>query len=257
MDLGLGGRFALVTGASKGIGLATAGRLAAEGCRLHLVARTESALQDAAKQLTDRFAVEVSYSPLDLSQSDEVARLHAQLPDVDILVNNAGAIPGGNLDAIDEERWREAWDLKVFGYINMTREYYRRMRERGSGVIVNVIGLAGERPNTGYVAGSTGNAALMQFTKAVGSRSIDEGIRVVGINTGLVETDRAKTLLQTRAEMELGDKERWREYLKNQPLERAAKPSEAADLVVFLASERASYITGTVYILDGGISSRS
>lgn len=257
MDLNLSGRTVLITGASKGIGYAAAEAFAAEGCHLHLVARTAADLDKAKESLHKAHGVEVAVHPMDLAQPGAVEQLIQASPDVDILVNNAGAIPGGNLDTIDEDRWREAWDLKVFGYINMTREYYRRMRERGGGVIVNVIGLAGERPNVNYVAGSAGNASLMAFTRAVGSRSIDEGIRVVGVNTGLVETERAKTLLQTRAEMELGDRERWREMLKKQPLQRAAKPSEAADLVVFLASERASYITGTVYILDGGISSRS
>ena len=257
MDLNLAGRSVLITGGSKGIGYATAEAFAAEGCHLHLVARSEDGLNAAKEKLHQDHGVEVAVHPMDLSKPGAVEQLIQAGPDADILVNNAGAIPGGNLDTVDEERWREAWDLKVFGYINMTREYYRRMRERGGGVIVNVIGLAGERPDAGYVAGSAGNAYLMAFTRAVGSRSIDEGIRVVGVNTGLVETDRAKTLLQTRAEMELGDRERWRELLKNQPLDRAAQPGEAADLIVFLASERASYITGTVYILDGGISSRS
>lgn len=256
MDLNLAGRTVLITGASKGIGYATAEAFAAEGCHLHLVARTEADLDQARESLHKAHGVEVAVHPMDLSQPGAVEQLITASPDVDILVNNAGAIPGGNLDAVDEERWRAAWDLKVFGYINMTREYYRRMRERGGGVIVNVIGLAGERPNTDYVAGSAGNASLMAFTRAVGSRSIDEGIRVVAVNPGLVETERATTLLQTRAEMELGDRERWREFLQKQPLERMAKPSEVADLVVFLASERASYITGTICILDGGISSR-
>ena len=256
MDLNLAGRTVLITGASKGIGYAAAEAFAAEGCHLHLVARTEADLDKAKESLHKAHGVEVAVHPMDLSQPGAVEKLISASPDVDILVNNAGAIPGGNLDAVDEERWRAAWDLKVFGYINMTREYYRRMRERGGGVIVNVIGLAGERPNEGYVAGSAGNASLMAFTRAVGSRSIDEGIRVVAVNPGLVETERATTLLQTRAEMELGDRERWREFLQKQPLERMAMSSEVADLVVFLASERASYISGTVYTLDGGISSR-
>ena len=257
MDLNLAGRTVLITGGSRGIGYAAAEAFAAEGCHLHLVARTEADLDAAKESLHKAHGVEIAVHPMDLAEPGAVDRLIQASPDVDILVNNAGAIPGGNLDAVDEDRWREAWDLKVFGYINMTREYYRRMRERGGGVIVNVIGLAGERPNAGYVAGSAGNSSLMAFTRAVGSKSIDEGIRVVGVNPGLVETERATTLLQTRAEMELGDRERWREMLKHQPLERAAMPSEVADLVVFLASDRASYITGTVYILDGGISSRS
>jgi len=257
MDLNLAGRSVLITGGSKGIGYATAEAFAAEGCHLHLVARSEGDLNAAKERLHQAHGVEVAVHPMDLSKPGAVEQLIQAGPDTDILVNNAGAIPGGNLDTVDEERWREAWDLKVFGYINMTREYYRRMRERGGGVIVNVIGLAGERPDAGYVAGSAGNASLMAFTRAVGSRSIDEGIRVLAVNPGLVETERATTLLQTRAEMELGDRERWREFFKSLPLQRAAMASEVADLVVFLASERASYISGTVYTLDGGASGRN
>ncbi|MCZ6628069.1 MAG: short-chain dehydrogenase/reductase [SAR324 cluster bacterium] len=257
MDLDLKGRSVLITGGSKGIGRAAAEGFAAEGCNLHLVARTEEQLEAAKEELQTAHGVQVAVHPMDLSQPGAVDQLIQASPDADILVNNAGAIPGGNLDAIEEERWREAWDLKVFGYINMTREYYRRMRERGGGVIVNVIGMAGERPDAGYVAGSAGNASLMAFTRAVGSRSLDDGIRVTAINPGLVETERAATLLQTRAEMQFGDRERWREFYEPLPLGRAAKAQEVADLVVFLASARASYISGTVYTIDGGASGRS
>ena len=96
------------------------------------------------------------FYPLDLSDSRNVDKLVEECADTEILVNNAGAIPGGNIDAIDEARWREAWDLKVFGYINMTRRFYGLMRERGKGVIVNILGAAGENPDFDYVAGSSG-----------------------------------------------------------------------------------------------------
>ncbi len=257
MDLELKGKTVLVTGGSKGIGLAAAEGFAAEGCNLHLVARTAETLDAARQRLHQAHGAEVAVHPLDLSASGSAEKLVDAVPNVDILVNNAGAIPGGDLDAIDEERWRKAWDLKVFGYVNMTRVFYRRMKERGAGVIVNVIGLAGERPDAGYVAGSAGNASLMGFTRAMGGASLDHGVRVVAVNPGLVETGRSVTLLQGRAEKEFGDKERWRELLQRQPLQRAAKPEEIGDLVVYLASARASWITGTVVTVDGGVSSRS
>jgi hypothetical protein len=131
-----------------------------------------------------------------------------------------------------------------------------RMQARKQGVIVNVIGLAGERPSANYIAGSAGNASLMAFTRGIGSNSLDSGIRVVAVNPGPVETDRITTLLQARAESELGDSGRWRELTANWPMGRAAKAEECADLVVFLASERASYISGVVYTIDGGIGAR-
>src|SRR6185295_5249438 len=105
--------------------------------------------------------------------------------------NNAGAIPPGTLRDLTDERWRHAWDLKVFGFFNLTREIYKRMRERGSGVIVNVIGVAGERHRANYIAGTTGNAGLMAFTRALGSESVDYGVRAVGVNPGGIQTERA------------------------------------------------------------------
>ena len=128
MELGLRGRRALVTGASKGIGLGCAEALAAEGCDLALVSRTEADLRAAQARLRAAHNVAVEVRALDLSESRSVDTLAADFPDIDILVNNAGAIPGGTLEEIDEARWRAAWDLKVFGYINMCRRFYALMR---------------------------------------------------------------------------------------------------------------------------------
>ena len=257
MDLNLRGKTALVTGASKGIGLAIARQLAAEGCSLHLVARGRDLLEAARDAIATRHQVAVTIHALDLSRSESVAELARSCADIDILVNNAGAIPGGSVDMVDEARWRAAWDLKVFGYVNMTRAFLGLMQQRGSGVILNVIGLAGEKPDAGYVAGSAGNASLMAFSRAVGSTSLDRGVRVLAVNPGPVETDRIVTLMKTRAEREFDDAGRWQEFMKKLPLGRAAKAEEVADLVVFLVSDRAAYVTGTVHTIDGGLGARS
>ena len=257
MELQLGGKKVLITGGSRGLGRSIGGTMAAEGCEVILASRTESDLQKAQVEITESTGAEVSAYAFDLSKTENLERLVDACGDVDILVNNAGAIPGGSLLDVEEPRWREAWDLKVFGYINLTRMMYKIMKERGSGVIVNIIGLAGERFDSNYIAGSTGNAGLMAFTRALGGWSLDDGIRVLGVNPGLFATDRMIKLLETRAERELGDKTRWEELLKGLPLDRAGDPQEIADLVAFLASPKSAYTSGVIFSVDGGVASRT
>jgi len=257
MDLGLKGRIALVTGASKGIGLAVARRLAEEGCHVHLAARSAGALADACAAITREFDVQAKAHVCDLSSGDQARRLAQECAEADILVNNAGAIPGGSLLEIDEPRWREAWDLKLFGYINLTRALYARMAERKRGVVVNILGAAGERMDAAYIAGSTANAGLMAFTRALGGASPKDGIRVIGINPGMTSTGRMVTLTRKRAQDRFGDPERWQELLQNLPFGRAGTPEEIAALAAFLASDLSAYTTGTIMTVDGGATVRS
>jgi NAD(P)-dependent dehydrogenase (short-subunit alcohol dehydrogenase family) len=252
MELALTGKTVVVTGASAGIGKGVAQGFLQEGCIVHMVSRSLENLQAASDEITTGEANRVHLHPLDLSDSTNVNTLIKAVGAPDILVNNAGAIPGGDLQAITEERWREAWDLKVFGYINMCRAFLAAMSERGSGVIINVTGLAAERWDAGYVAGTTGNAGLNAFTRAVGGKSLNDGVRVLAVSPGPVETDRLITLMRTRAEDDFGDAERWREYFQRLPDGRPASVQEIADVVVFMASERAGYVSGTVLTVDGG-----
>lgn len=252
MELGLGGRTALITGASKGIGKGVARELFAQGCTVHCVSRSMQNLEAAASDIAGSDRSRIHLHAKDLSESKSVEELIAEVGTPDILVNNAGAIPAGDLQSVDEARWREAWELKVFGYINMTRAFLRAMEKAGAGVIINVTGLAADRTDAGYVAGTTGNAGLNAFTRAVGGRSLSKGVRVLAVSPGPVETERLVTLMQTRAGAEFGDPERWRDYLANLPAGRAATVSEVADVVVFLASDRASFVSGTVITVDGG-----
>lgn len=256
MELGLTGRWALITGASQGIGEGLAGALAQEGVNLHLSARNAERLQDIASRLTSEHGVEIHYHPMDLTERGAPQRLADAVGTIDILVNNAGVIPGGTLDAIDEAAWRDGWELKVFGYVNLTRILYARMRERHRGVIINNIGNAGQLYDPNYIAGTTGNSALMAFTRALGGRSLDDGIRVVGINPGPVDTDRIYKLLKRRALDWHGDESKYTELLKRYPLGRPAYVREITDLIVFLASDRSGYTSGAIFTVDGGISSR-
>ena len=256
MDLELRGRNVLITGASQGLGLACAWGFAAEGCRVHMAARNGAAMEAARAEMVKQHGVEITCHPLDLSVSENTRALAGACGDLDVLVNNAGAIPSGNIAEVNEQRWRQAWDLKVFGYVNLTREVYARMKARKAGVIVNVIGVAGERHRPDYIAGTTGNAGLIAFTRALGSESVDFGVRVVGINPGRFETERQVKHLKEAAQKEFGDPGRWQEIrarmVERLPFKRSGRPDEVADLAVFLASARASYISGTVVTIDAG-----
>ena len=256
MDLQLKGKSVLITGASKGIGLATAESFAAEGCELHLTARSADALEAAKQNLSQKYGVTVHIYPLDLSQSENINVLANKAPNVDIVINNAGEVPSGPIESLSEEDWRRGYDLKLFGYIFLTREMYARMKARRSGVIINDIGNSGENWDSNYIAGSTGNAALMAFTKALGGQSLDYGVRVVGVNPGPVETDRMIKINKRRALDLWGDESRHIELRAKYPGGRPASSQEVADLMVFLASPRAAYITGSIVTIDGGISAR-
>ena len=256
MDLKLSGRRALITGGSQGIGLSIARLLASEGCHLDLVARSGDDLASVADELRQHHGVEVSVHAVDLAERGRAAELAAICPDIDILVNNAGATPRGTLLDVDEERWRAAFDLKVFGYINLSRAFYRQMKARLGGVIINIIGNGGERLDAGYIAGATGNAALMAFTRALGGASAEDGIRVVGLNPGPVATERLVGLMKTEATKRHGDPTRWREFEAGFPFGRAATVDEIAATVALLASDLSSYTTGTIITIDGGMANR-
>lgn len=254
MDLGLSGKRVLITGGSRGIGFACARAFLGEGADVFLAARDAERLAAAKGELAQRAQGKIDTIALDMSASGAAATLAGAFPEAEILVNNAGAIPGGDILAIDEAKWRAAWDLKVFGYVNLAREMFARMKTKKRGVIVNVIGLGGERHNFNYVAGAAGNASLMSFTHAMGAHSTDHGIRVVGVNPGLVATERMEFLMRIRAKNELGDAERWKELVGklDLPFGRPASADEVANVVVFLASDRAGYISGDVVRVDGG-----
>jgi NAD(P)-dependent dehydrogenase (short-subunit alcohol dehydrogenase family) len=256
MDLRLSGKTVLITGGSRGIGLACAMGFAAEGCTVHIASRSRESLEAARDKIRASHAVPVEIHPADFSSGDTVRSVVEAVGHADILVNNAGDIPRGDIFTMTEPRWRESYELKVFGCVNATRAMLEKMYARKKGVVVNVIGLAGESYIYDYAAGTMGNAGLMAFTRAIGSKSVDHGVRVVAISPSATRTDCMIAYLRGEAEQQFGDPERWPEFIRQMPFGRAAEPDEVADLAVFLASDRASYISGVVMTLDGGQAAR-
>jgi NAD(P)-dependent dehydrogenase (short-subunit alcohol dehydrogenase family) len=255
VDLGLKGKKVLITGASQGIGEGLARAFAWEGCDLYLVARSLDKLEQVAGQ-AGTHGTRVVTMAVDLAAPGSLQAVMQFAGDVDVLVNNAGSIPGGTLWDVDEGAWRHAWELKVFGYINLTRAMYPAMKQRGRGVILNNIGIGGQNFDFNYIAGTTGNAALMAFTCALGGRSLEDGIRVVGVNPGPVDTERVRNVMRAQAAHLLGDPGRYREMLTRFPLGRPAAVAEIADMFVYLASDRSGYTSGSIFTVDGGIASK-
>jgi NAD(P)-dependent dehydrogenase (short-subunit alcohol dehydrogenase family) len=251
MDLQLKGLTALVTGASRGIGYGVARLLAGEGCNLELAARSAEGLERARDSLQNG-DVRVRTHALDLAVPANCEALGKLCGGVDILVNNAGAIPQASLEQMGDAAWRDAWELKVYGFINLTRAIYPAMCARRRGVILNVVGIAGERPIPNYVAGSMANAALMAMSRALGVDALQHGVRVLALNPGSTETDRQVVRWRARAKEQLGDPERWRELTSHFPGGRLATVDEVAATAVFLCSPRSGYTNATVVTVDGG-----
>jgi NAD(P)-dependent dehydrogenase (short-subunit alcohol dehydrogenase family) len=252
MDLKLKGKRVVITGGSKGIGLAIAMRFAREGATPVLVSRSKDLLDQAAAVISQEIGTTAETLALDLSTAADVLKLCTQAGAIDVLVNNAGAIPSGSLSEVSDEKWRQAWELKLYGYINLVRAVLPSMEQRGSGVICNIIGMAGAAPRADYICGSTANAALIAFTQGVGGASPRHGVRVFGINPSPTRSDRMEAMMRSQAISKLGDEDRWMELTKALPFGRLTEPTEIADLTAFSCSPLASYLSGTVVNVDGG-----
>jgi len=249
MNLNLAGLNVVVTGASKGIGLATAQCLAEEGARVTLVARSGGTLEAATAGLVgaDAFVA-------DLSTDTGRAALFKAHGRADILVNNAGAIKAGRLADVTMEDFHEGWALKVFGYIHLCKLYSAAMVARGSGTIINIIGMGGRATRPTYIMGAAGNAALIGFTQALGAETPESGVRVFGINPSATLTDRMERQFRVRAAEELGDADKWRDLIRPDafPFGRPKHADEVAALATMLASPRVTNLSGTVIDMDGG-----
>lgn len=256
MELGLQGKVVVVTGGSKGIGYACAEAFAAEGARIVLVSRTQANLDSAVARFPKTAQPPVTIAA-DMTRADDAERMveiaERQVGAVDVLVNSAGAARRYAPADLNAQAWRDAMDAKFFSTIHPTDAVLKRMLARKRGVIVNIIGMGGKVATPVHLPGGAANAALMLATTGLAAAYGSSGIRIAGINPGGTLTGRVQEGL--RAEAKLTGLDEGELLARNQakiPLGRFARPEEIASVAVFLASEKASYVTGAIVAMDGG-----
>lgn len=258
MDLGLRGKRAIVTGASDGIGRAVAQELAAEGVAVAISARRPGPLEDAAKEIAGKTGSQVVPIAGDMSRREDVERFVGEaataLGGLDIVVNSAGTSSFGPFLEHADEDWEEAMRLKYVSHVRTIREAVPYLRQARGGVVVDIIGTGGKQYFKYHLAGGASNSALMILIPGLATEFAAEGIRVVGINPGPVQTVRYEKLCLALARYEKRTPEEVHaDFLAATPTASIPTAEDVADLTVFLASERAKQINGTIVTLDGGM----
>jgi 3-oxoacyl-[acyl-carrier protein] reductase len=256
MDLGLTGKRVLITGGSMGIGRACARLFAQEGCSVAITARTPDVLERTAKEIEAETGSRLVPLPGDMSVQADVERVTAaaieELGGVDVLVTCAGSSPGGLMEDLTDDQWHSSLNLKFMGYVRSMRAVLPHMRERGSGSIVLVVGNDGIKPSYWETTAGAANAAGINVAASMAEQYAPFGIRVNTVNPGPVNTGRWDGLEKAFARDKGVSQEEAHELaVASIPLGRIAEPEEVADLVVFLASDRASFVNGSHILIDG------
>ena len=257
MDLGLTGKVVLITGGSKGIGKATARGLLEEGARVSMCARTKSELDATAAELMKKPGGDVFTVAGDLTKPGDAEKIAeatvAHFGRIDVLINNAGAAPGGLILDLTEDDWAKALQLKFMGYVRCTKAVLPYMLKQGRGRIVNVVGNDGIKPIAIELTPSAANAADLAMTVALAEQYGRHNICINAVNPGPVATERWDGLVAGIAKTrKITPDEAQKRAERSIPLGRICTPEEVANVVIFVASDRASFMNGALITLDGG-----
>jgi NAD(P)-dependent dehydrogenase (short-subunit alcohol dehydrogenase family) len=254
MDLGLKDKKVLITGGSKGIGLACAKAFVAEGARVALVSRSEENLEKARNSLRDAYIAATDLTDAEAAAA-MVEKVEKEFGAIDVLVNSAGAAKRTDADDLTPAAWRAGMDAKYFSYINVIDPLIKRMGKRGKGAVINIIGNGGKVASPTHLAGGAANAALLLATAGLAYAYASKGVRVVGVSPGVTKTERVAEGLKAEAKRaNVSEEQAYKQMIARLPLGRPAEPEEIADIVVFAASERGRYLTGANISTDGAAS---
>lgn len=258
MDMGLDGKVALVTAASKGIGRAIARELAAEGANVAIASRRDDALKAAAGAIREETGRDVAAYAANLLDDAEVRKLvdvvEKELGPIDVLVNSSAGPPTKPFEKLSDADWREALDVKFMAQMRPSREVFPRMKERDGGRIINIIGSHGRYPHAYAITAGVVNAALLNLTKALAEEGAPHNVLVNAINPGLTDTERVAYLANLKAETQgITYDEAVAEMCRDTLLKRLAAPMEIASMAVLMASSRGGFITGSMIDVDGGM----